>query len=94
MQVEEAKRARDGKPWSEEEQAAFKAQIADRCACSSACTLLLPACSKSYNVCSALLLKCKHVKCRYSMSAIETSWKSMKRHRIGKGSIFMDEHVC
>ena len=31
VQVEEAKRLRDGKPWSDEEQAAFKAQIADRC---------------------------------------------------------------
>ena len=31
LQVEEAKRQREGKPWSDEEQAAFKAQIADRC---------------------------------------------------------------
>ena len=34
LQVEEAKREREGRPWPEAEQAAFKAQIADRCGCS------------------------------------------------------------
>lgn len=56
LQVEEAKRQRDGKPWSEEEQAAFKAQIAERCACGSASTSLLPACIKqsAVYVCSVI----------------------------------------